>query len=79
VYCYGDLLAAVQTSGIFEDSKEFVDMPMNADPEEILLVGALDEGRMRRMVVMMMMVMLPVGGVAVDAIGAGRLGIASPE
>ncbi len=36
VYCHGDLLSAVQTAGIFEDSKEFVDMPMRVDPEVIL-------------------------------------------
>lgn len=35
VYCYGDLLAAVQLSGIFNDSKTFVDMPMKVDPEVI--------------------------------------------
>jgi hypothetical protein len=30
VYCSGPLLAAVQLSGIFNDSKTFVDMPMLA-------------------------------------------------
>lgn len=38
VYCHGDLLSCVQTSGLFEDSKEFVDMPMRHDPEVILEV-----------------------------------------
>lgn len=28
VYCDGPLLEAVQSSGLFEDSKTFVDMPM---------------------------------------------------
>lgn len=32
----GELLEAVQTSGIFEDSKDFVDMPMRHDPEVVL-------------------------------------------
>ena len=40
VYCGGALLDAVQTSGLFEDSKEFVDMPMRHDPEVILKVFA---------------------------------------
>ena len=39
VYCSGDLLASVQLAGIFEDSKEFVDMPMLDDPENILNVS----------------------------------------
>lgn len=39
VYCSGELLAAVQMSALFEDSKEFVDMPMRMDPEAILQVG----------------------------------------
>ncbi|GAB5034603.1 trehalase-like isoform x1 [Nannochloropsis oceanica] len=36
VYCQGELLHIVQTAGIFEDSKEFVDMPMRVDPEVVL-------------------------------------------
>jgi len=36
VYCSGGLLDAVQMSGVFEDSKSFVDMPMRHDPELIL-------------------------------------------
>ncbi len=36
VYCHGELLHVVQTAGIFEDSKEFVDMPMRVDPEVVL-------------------------------------------
>jgi len=36
VFCEGDLLQAVQLAGIFQDSKEFVDMPMRVDPEIIL-------------------------------------------
>lgn len=35
VYCYGDILAAVQLSGIYNDSKTFVDMPMKQDPEVV--------------------------------------------
>lgn len=38
VYCSGELLAAVQMSGLFEDCKEFVDMTMRKDPEEIMQV-----------------------------------------
>lgn len=41
IYCSGDLLDAVQLSGIFEDSKEFVDMPMRYDPEIILDVSQI--------------------------------------
>lgn len=36
VYCEGPLLMSVQLSGIFNDSKTFVDMPMKYDPEEIM-------------------------------------------
>jgi hypothetical protein len=36
VYCQGDLLSAVQTAGVFEDCKEFVDMPLRHDPEAVL-------------------------------------------
>ena len=36
VFCEGELLQAVQLAGIFQDSKEFVDMPMRVDPEIIL-------------------------------------------
>ncbi len=36
VYCYGDLLDAVQRSNIFPDSKTFVDRPLKASPEVIL-------------------------------------------
>eukprot|EP01138_Halocafeteria_seosinensis_P013871 gb/GECG01014164.1/.p1 GENE.gb/GECG01014164.1/~~gb/GECG01014164.1/.p1 ORF type:complete len:689 (+),score=57.66 gb/GECG01014164.1/:1-2067(+) len=36
VFCHGPLLKAVQLSGIFEDSKTFVDMPMRDEPEAIL-------------------------------------------
>jgi alpha,alpha-trehalase len=35
VYCHGDILEAVQLSGIFNDSKTFVDMPMKEDPEVV--------------------------------------------
>jgi hypothetical protein len=38
VYCSGELLAAVQMCEIFEDCKEFVDMPMRKDPEHIIQV-----------------------------------------
>ena len=36
VYCEGPLLEAVQLSGIFNDSKTFVDMPMIYEPEETM-------------------------------------------
>ena len=36
VYCEGRLLHAVQMSGMFNDSKDFVDMPMREDPEVVL-------------------------------------------
>lgn len=36
VYCQGPLLQAVQLSGLFNDSKTFVDMPMLYEPEETL-------------------------------------------
>jgi alpha,alpha-trehalase len=36
IFCKGDVLHYVQISGIFNDSKTFVDMPMKVDPEEIL-------------------------------------------
>lgn len=39
VYCSGELLSAVQLSGVFEDSKDFVDSPMRSDPEVILQVS----------------------------------------
>jgi alpha,alpha-trehalase len=35
VYCEGDVLHYVQISGVYNDSKTFVDMPMKADPEDI--------------------------------------------
>ncbi|XP_021342013.1 trehalase-like [Mizuhopecten yessoensis] len=37
IYCNGSLLHAVQTSGIFKDSKTFVDMSLKASEETILL------------------------------------------
>lgn len=36
MYCYGDLLKAVQKSNIFSDSKTFVDRPLKATPDVIL-------------------------------------------
>jgi alpha,alpha-trehalase len=36
VYCEGEILKAVQDSGIYADSKTFVDMPMKYDPEVII-------------------------------------------
>ena len=36
VYCEGDVLRTVQMSGIYNDSKTFVDMPMRFDPEEVV-------------------------------------------
>jgi hypothetical protein len=48
VYCSGELLSAVQLSGLFEDSKEFVDMPMRHDPEVIIKAfRAIPRGRRR--------------------------------
>lgn len=35
IYCEGDVLHYIQISGIYNDSKTFVDMPMRVDPEEI--------------------------------------------
>lgn len=40
VYCQGPLLESVQSLGLFEDSKTFVDMPMRSDPETILAAFA---------------------------------------
>jgi len=36
IYCYGPVLRAVQMSGLFDDSKTFVDMPCKVPPGEIL-------------------------------------------
>lgn len=36
VFCHGDLLATVQAAQIWNDSKTFVDMPLTADPEDVL-------------------------------------------
>ena len=36
IYCYGDLLNAVQTAEVFNDSKEFVDRPLVADVSDVL-------------------------------------------
>ena len=36
IYCYGDLLDAVQRAAIFPDSKEFVDRPLSANVSEVL-------------------------------------------
>lgn len=36
VFCEGPLLHAVQTAGLFPDSKKFVDMPLLRDPEDVL-------------------------------------------
>ncbi len=36
VFCQGELLKTVQLAGVFEDSKEFVDRPLRADPEAVL-------------------------------------------
>lgn len=51
VYCYGDILAAVQQSGIYNDSKTFVDMPMRADPEAVNAafegIDSSDEAQLR--------------------------------
>ena len=36
VFCQGPILQAVQLSGLFNDSKTFVDRPLLADPAEVL-------------------------------------------
>ena len=36
IYCYGDLLDAVQRAEIFRDSKEFVDRPLVANASQVL-------------------------------------------
>ena len=36
VYCYGELLSLVQTMKVFQDSKTFVDMPMIAEPGQLV-------------------------------------------
>lgn len=36
VYCHGELLEAVQSRALFNDSKTFVDMPMSQDPVDVL-------------------------------------------
>lgn len=36
VFCDGDLLAVIQSSRIYEDSKTFVDMPMKFDPSIVI-------------------------------------------
>jgi len=35
VYCTGNILKTIQLSGLYNDSKQFVDMPMKYDPELI--------------------------------------------
>lgn len=35
IYCTGDVLSTIQLSGIYNDSKTFVDMPMKFDPEDV--------------------------------------------
>ena len=35
IYCYGPILETIQLSGIFNDSKTFVDMPMKFDPSQV--------------------------------------------
>lgn len=36
VFCQGRLLASLQSAGLWNDSKKFVDMPLTVDPEEVL-------------------------------------------
>lgn len=36
IFCSSDLLKRVQTASIFNDSKEFVDRPLKADPATVL-------------------------------------------
>ena len=35
IYCYGSILETIQLSGIYNDSKTFVDMPMKFDPAQV--------------------------------------------
>lgn len=57
VFCRGPILDAVQRGKLFEDSKEFVDMPLKKDPEEVLAAfhqlgdpGERDPGALRAFV-----------------------------
>lgn len=43
VFCEGPILQAVQSRGLFNDSKDFVDMPLRVDPE-VALQSFLKEG-----------------------------------
>lgn len=36
VFCRGPLLDTIQTSAVFNDSKDFVDRPLRADPRTVL-------------------------------------------
>ena len=36
MFCYGDLLGTVQNASVFNDSKEFVDRPLVAEPGAVL-------------------------------------------
>jgi len=36
IYCGGEILKTIQESGIYVDSKTFVDMPMMRDAEDII-------------------------------------------
>ncbi|KAK7070448.1 hypothetical protein SK128_002297, partial [Halocaridina rubra] len=45
IYCYGDLLKTVQMAHLYNDSKYFVDMPLQRSPNETLIAfqDLLDE------------------------------------
>lgn len=36
IYCWGDILNTIQLSGIYNDSKTFVDMPLKYDPDVVM-------------------------------------------
>ncbi|XP_007934648.1 trehalase [Orycteropus afer afer] len=36
IYCYGDLLHQVQMARLFQDDKQFVDMPLSMAPDQVL-------------------------------------------
>lgn len=44
MFCHGELLQAVQNAVVFNDSKEFVDLPLTSDPASVLAAfgGLLD-------------------------------------
>jgi hypothetical protein len=44
IYCSGPVREAIQLSGLYPDSKSYVDMPMRVDPEQVLAnFNAIDD------------------------------------